>query len=201
MAEHRAEWNWKRTCRLGLKVYAVLCTTLVTAGVALWLWSVLFPNSPGASGNSQEVFLTAHDAYMAAEYPLRGARFRSMVEALCEYVAATPIPEPELFKYLGRPDEYYLTNIVVRAPRETPTTNRVVLFSYLFDRPGRSRNESVTAQVADGKVYQVTLYDYKHKGLRFQPYPAPDQHAGANGWPPSLDTNRTSAAAASRRSP
>jgi hypothetical protein len=127
-----------------------------------------------------------------------------MAAALCEYVAETPMPETELLRYLGRPDEYYLTN-VVREPKEAPTTNRVVLLAYLFDRADTTDNESVTAQASDGKVYQVTLYDYKQKGLRFQPFPldpAPNQQGGANGRQPfSSETNRAPAAAASRRSP
>jgi hypothetical protein len=204
MPEAKTTPKWKRICRLVLRVYAALCTLLVTVSI---VWSVLFPgrtSPPGGGG--QALFMTSYGAYMATEYPQRGNRFRSMVEALCEYVAERPMPENEFFRYLGRPDQFYLTNVIVSESQHPSVTNRIVLFAYMFDHPGTTNRGTVTALAADGKVEQVTLYHYKPgEGPAFQPFPAdpaPNPQGGANGRQPfGSDTNQTSAAAASRRSP
>jgi hypothetical protein len=207
MPEAQATPKWKRICRLVLRVYGALCTLLVTACIALWLWSVLFPRrtSPQAGGG-QALFMTSYGAYMAAEYPQRGNRFSSMIEALCEYVAENPMPENELFRYLGRPDQFYLTNVIVSEPDHPSVTNRIVLFAYMFDRPGTTNRGRATVLESDGKVEQVTLVHYEPgEGPAFQPFPAdaaPNPQGGANGrQPSSSETNSAPAAAASRHSP
>ena len=207
MSEAQAASKWKRICWLLLRIYGAICALLVTACITLWLWSVLFPSRAlPQAGGSQAVFMSSYGAYMAAEYPQRGNRFRSMVEALCEYVAEKPMPENELFRYLGKPDQFYLTNVIVSEQNRPSVTNRILLFAYVFDRPGTTNTGRVTVLESDGKVEQVTLAHYKpSEGPPFQPFPsdpAPNPQGGANGRQPfSSETNRTTPAAASRRSP
>ena len=47
MAEHR---QWKRIIMVGVKVYAALCTLLVTAFLGLMLWAAWTPAAPGQPG-------------------------------------------------------------------------------------------------------------------------------------------------------
>ncbi len=172
-ANPQAKRKWKRGFRLVLWTYAALCTVLVSACIALWLWSVLFPSrtSP-ASGGGQAVFMTTYGAYMAAEYPQRGNQFKSMAEALCEYVEETPIPETDLFRYLGRPDKFYSTNVLVSVPGQPLATNTIVLFAYLFEQPGTTNKGSAVAMVEDAKVQQITLRErWEMSGIDFQPFP------------------------------
>ena len=156
------------------RVYGTVCTLLVTACIALWVWSLVFPNRTShPAGGGQALFTTCYDAYMAAEYPQRGSRFSSMAEALCEHVAERPMPEQELFRYFGRPDQFYLTNVIVSEPNHGPVTNRIVLFAYVFDRPGTTKRQRMTVLESDGKVEQVTLAHYERdEGPAFQPFPA-----------------------------
>ena len=190
----------KRIFSLAVKIYAGLCTLLVSTCLAFWLWS-LVSSGPGAKPDIKGVFLTSYGAYMATEYPQRGNRFRSMIETLRECVGETSISETDLFRYLGKPDEFYATNAVDGA-----ATNKIVLFAYSLQPPGAANREFAIALVADGKLEQVAIQRQGQKNaVGFQPFPgdsAPNPQGGANGRQPSgSESNRTSSAAASRRSP
>jgi hypothetical protein len=192
----------KRTCWIAVEIYAAACTLVVTLCLGLFAWCALFGKQP--SGPSQrDLFLTSYSGYLSAEYPAKGARFRSMAEALCEYVAESGISEAELFRYLGTPKQFFVTNVTANEPGQRPVTNKIVLYAYHFEGINTGDKWSATALVDRGGVEQVTLTDASQR-LAFQPFQAgaAPNPQGANGRQPfSSETNRTPAAAASRRSP
>jgi hypothetical protein len=216
MAETQSSPKRKPSGRLVLRIYAAVCTMLVSAWIAHQLWGVLFQKSvPPATGSGKAVstagygsytsFQGAYGKYMTAEYPKRGSLFQSMAGALREFVAEAPLVEADLFKYLGRPDQYYRTNEVVSKPVQLLVTNEIVCFAYLFDRPGETNRWAATAILADGKVQDIGFSDAsanERSGFQAFPVDSDPKQGGANGRQPvSPETNPASAAAASRRSP
>ncbi len=141
---------------------------------------------------------------MAKEYPRRESCFWAMVAALRPYLAEIPMPEADLFNYLGRPDQSFVTNKVLSKPGQSPMTNEITLLAYLFERPGETKKWAATALLAEGKVQDIRLGDVsENEVVPFRAYlagSAPNQQGGANGRQPfSSETNRTPSAAGSRR--
>jgi hypothetical protein len=207
MAEAQPTPRWKRRCSLAFRIYAALCTLLVTAYIALCLWAALFAKSTArATSNGQALFIASHKLYMANEYPKRGYCFHSMAGAFRSYVSESPVLEADLYRYFGKPDQWYVTNEVVNRPGQSAVTNKIVAMAYLFDFPGAANKWSATAILLEGKVADIAFNDsILNHPSGFQEYPTdpvPNKQGGANGRQPlSTETNRASAAAASRRSP
>ncbi len=189
MTSDRSSPKWKRVLRAVFLVYAGLCTLLVTAYIGLILWGNIAPATP-----QSKAWLEARYAqYLAKEQPKRGDYFCSLAGMLGQYSEEAPVRTSDAFKYLGKPDLIQgTTNTGVLIYFFTPsyTTNRYA--ELVFLREGKL----VRAGVSDGTTYDQSA---------FQPFPAdsaPNPQGGANGrQSSSSDTNRTPAAAASRRSP
>ena len=208
MPEVKSNQKWKRLCWRVLRIYAACCAVLVTALMILWLWSCLFNRPVPLGRGSHELFMTSYFSYMETEYPQRRRRFKSMAEALCGYLVETNMEEPDLFRYLGRPDQFFVTNVLASEPRQPSITNRIVLYAYVFDRAGGTNKSAATILVSDGKAVQCTLSDNAYKEMEkmdlrpFAADPASNPQGGADGRQPfSPEANPTPAAAASRRSP
>jgi hypothetical protein len=179
MSETQSSSGWKRYCWLILKVYAALCTTLVTLYMGAALWCGLFPERTASPTPAyQALFMASYGSYMAKEYPSRGGCFWSMVAALRPYVNETPMPKADLLQYLGRPDQLFVTNEVLRSG-QSPVTNEIAVVAYLFQRPGNATNWAATAVLLNGKVQDVRLGDAaENYVVPFIPYPldpAPNQ--------------------------
>ena len=114
--------RWKRRCRKALRVYCIVCAILVTALVPFVLWYG-FRSPSWPTGSSEGLFMVSYNEYMLSEYPARGHRFWSMALALREYIAQTPMAESDLLNYLGKPDRFYVTNVVTVEGGRVPKTN------------------------------------------------------------------------------
>lgn len=192
MSETQSSSGWKRYCWLILKMYAALCTTLLTLYMGAALWCGLFPEraaAPTAAPTAayRVLFMASYGSYMAKEYPSRGDCFWSMVAALRPYVNENPMPKADLLKYLGRPDQLFVTNEVLRSGQSL-VTNELAVVAYLFKRPGDTTNWAATAVLLNGKVQDVRLGDAaENYVVPFIPYPldpAPNQTVERTGAPP-----------------
>jgi hypothetical protein len=103
--------------------------------------------------------MTSWNAYMSGEYPKRASLFAAMAGAFREYINESPVPETDIFKYFGKPDQYFVTNEVVSKPGQLAATNRIVLVAYLFDYTGAANKWSATAILEEGKVQDIALND------------------------------------------
>ncbi len=196
MGESSAKANWRRYGRKALAVYCIICAVIVTAVAPFLVWCA-FRKPAVSSGDSEATFVAAHQLYVASEYPRRGSGFWTMVTALREYVAESPVAETNLFAYLGMPDWFYVTNVVSAGPGQVPHTNRMLYYAYLFDRPGKEGKWSAVMQVGDdGRVHDVAFPDAgRTKRLGFRAFPinsARDQQGGAkSSQPPGAEENGT----------
>jgi hypothetical protein len=191
MSNTESKPKWKRGLSLALKIYAGLCTLLVTVYLGLAIWG---NSSGGPPPGAEELSLTAsYGRYMASEYPQRGDYFVSLAGTLGMRASAVPVTRADVLKYLGKPD-------LVQGSMDTGT------LLYLYHPSGRTNQWEAYVWLTDGKLKQV---GFNEAGVNdrsgFQPFSggaAPNPQGGANGRQPfSSETNRTSAAAASRRSP
>lgn len=167
------------------KVYAGMCTVFVTLLLLLWLWSYLFENpTPAPPPNLRTLFLTSYGVYMAEEYPKRGDKFWSMIGPLRQYISQSPIPQGDLFRYLGKPDQFVATNVISSAPDGSSITGRVMAVKYLIQRAGATNTLAAVAQIADGMTYDIAARDARdYDQPRFQDYSgeaSPNPQAGAD---------------------
>jgi len=191
MSANESKPKWKRTLLLAFRIYAGFCTLLLTAYFALAIWSSFLAQTlPG----SEEITLkSAYGSYMANEYPKRGDGFNALAGALGWRSKAVAVSRADVLKYLGKPD-------FVQGNADTVT------LLYAYYPSGRTDQWEVYAFLKEGKLAQVGFNGAAandHSGYR--PYSgeaAPNQQGGANvRQPSSSETNRSPAAASTRRSP
>jgi len=72
--------KWKRALSFVFKIYAGFCTAILTAYLALVVWSNFAAQSP--PGSDEITLLSAYGKYMSSEYPKRGDNFFGVAQAL-----------------------------------------------------------------------------------------------------------------------
>jgi hypothetical protein len=153
--EVTSKLKWRRAIWLAFRIYAGLCTLLVSAYLALVLWSTFFPRS---SASSEIMLMTSYGAYLAKESPKRADYFCRLAIDLGTYSRETSVPAADMFKYLGKPD-------LLAGTTETGT------LVYLYDHPGATNRWAAYASLRDGKLARIAINDVTandHSG--FQPY-------------------------------
>jgi hypothetical protein len=183
--------KWKRALSLALRIYAGFCTLLLTAYFALLAWSNFVGEAP--RGSEEITLVATYGRYMADEYPKRGDAFLTVATSLGWRSKAVPVLRADVLKYLGKPD-------FVQGTLDTGE------FLYIYHPSGKTNQWEAYVSMSQGRLTEV---GFNRAGVNdrsgYQPYPgeaAPNQQGGANGGQPfRSDTNRTSAAAASLRSP
>ncbi|PYJ87528.1 MAG: hypothetical protein DME22_01205 [Verrucomicrobia bacterium] len=156
MTEAKRNPKWKRALWLTLKIYAGLCTLLVTAYLTLVVWSTFFPESPVIG---ETMVMASYGEYVAKEYPKRGDYFERLATALSMYSKEASVPAADMLKYLGKPD-------LIAGTAETGT------LVYLYEYPGATNRWAVYASLKDGKLTQIGFNDAtvnNHSG--YQAYP------------------------------
>jgi len=88
-----------------------------------------------------------------------------------------------LFKYFGKPVQYYVTNEIITSSGQPTATNKIVLMAYLFDYRSAADQWSATAVLVEGKVYDIAFNEAvlnERYGLRLYPLDlAPNEPGGA----------------------
>jgi hypothetical protein len=151
--EAKSNPKWKRALWLALKIYAGLCTLLVTLYLALVLWRTFFPQSPISS---KTIVTASFGDYVAKESPKRADHFCRLAIALGTYCKEGAVPAADMFKYLGKPD-------LIAGTEETGT------LVYLYEHPGATNRWAVYASFKDGKLRQIRINDATvndHSGYR-----------------------------------
>ena len=155
--EAKTNPKWKRALSLTLKIYAGLCALLVTAYLALVLWSILFvkPSTVIVEAN----VMASYGAYVANESPKRGEHFWRLATALGMYCKEAVVPSADVFKYLGKPD-------LIAGTAETGS------LAYLYEHPKATNRWAVFASLKDGKLTQIGFNDASViDHLTYQAYP------------------------------
>jgi hypothetical protein len=191
MSSTQSKPRWKRALWLAVKIYAGFCSLILTAYLAFVIWSDFLPSAP--AGSDEITLLSGYGRYMATEYPKRGDRFMNLASFLLFRSKAVPVLREDVLKYLGKPD-------FLEGNLDTGT----LVFTYYPS--GETNQWEVYAELKEGKLTDVGFNGASvndHSGYRPYPAePAPNQQVGANGRQPfSSETNQTSSAAATRRSP
>src|SRR5262245_8019985 len=91
--------RWRRALSLAWKIYAGLCTVLVSVYLILVLWSICFVKPSPV--NREANLMASYGAYVAYESPNRKDHFWRLAMALGMYSEEVPIPSPDVFKYLA----------------------------------------------------------------------------------------------------
>jgi hypothetical protein len=134
--------KWRRALWLALKIYAGLCTILVTTYLVFALWITSYFSKPSPVFREAEV-MTSYGEYVAKESPKRARYFLNLATTFGQYSReASPIRVSDLFKYLGKPD-------LISGTEETG------LLVYIYDHPGATNKWAVYASLKDGKLMQV----------------------------------------------
>ena|SRR2546426_4742789 len=155
--EAKTNPKWKRVLSLTLKIYAGLCTLLITAYLALVLWSILFEKPSPVIGEAN--VMTAYGAYVANESPKRGEHFWRLAMTLGVYSKEASVLSADVFKYLGEPD-------LITGTAETGS------LAYLYEHPKATNRWAVFASLKDGRLKQIGFNDASvidHSA--YQPYP------------------------------
>jgi hypothetical protein len=142
---------------LALRIYAGVCTLLVTAYLALALWSAFFAKSSPVMNETS--VMSSYGEYVAKEYPKRGDYFWRLAMVLGVYSKATSVPATDILKYLGKPD-------LLTGTAETGT------LVYLYEYSGATNRWAVYATLTNGKLTQVGFNDATvNDRSGFQAYP------------------------------
>jgi hypothetical protein len=136
--------KWRRALSLALKIYASLCTFLVTAYLALVLWSIFFAKLSPAVNEAN--VMASYGAYVANESPKRADHFWRLAAALGMYSKEASVPSADVFKYLGTPD-------LIAGTAETGS------LAYLYEHPKATNRWAVFAFLKDGKLVQIGFND------------------------------------------
>jgi hypothetical protein len=150
--------KWKRASWLALRIYAGVCTLLVTAYLALVLWSTSF-FKPSPVFRETEI-MALYGQYVANESPKRGEHFWRLAMTLGQYSKEASVPSADVFKYLGKPD-------LITGTAETGS------LAYLYEHPKATNRWAVFASLKDGKLTQIGFNDaIAIDPSAYQPYPA-----------------------------
>src|SRR5205823_1044299 len=132
--------KWKRGLMLALKLYAGICTLLLTAYFAFAVWSSFLSESPPGS---EEITLAAsYGRYMADEYPKRGDEFMQVASNLGWRSKAVPVLRADVLKYLGKPD-------FVQGNPDTGT------LLYMYYPSGKTNQWEAYVFMSQGKLAEV----------------------------------------------
>jgi hypothetical protein len=91
-----------RALWIGMKIYAGLCTLLITAYLCLGLWQCFFPAPPGEAAKANLEY--SYNQYLTNGAPRRDNYFLGLAMALVSYSKEVPVLTTNVFKYLGKPD-------------------------------------------------------------------------------------------------
>jgi hypothetical protein len=156
--EAKSNSKWKRALRLVLNIYAGLCTLLVTAYLAVVLWSIfILQPSPVISETN---FMASYGAYVANESPNRAEHFWRLATALGMY-------SERGFRAISRRAQ-------VSGQAGPNHGHSGDGFARLSLRTSQSHEQmAVFAFLKDGKLTEVGFNDASAiDRLAYQPYPA-----------------------------
>jgi hypothetical protein len=159
VTEAKSKPKWKRALWLALKIYAGLCTLLITAYLFLVVWTASSPKS--SSGNGETMIMASYGAYAAREHPKRADYFSRLAATLSMHCKEAPVAATNLLTYLGNPDLIYGT-------LENGT------LAYFYDHHGATNRWVMYADLKEGKLAQIGFNDVTvndHSGYR--PYSTP----------------------------
>lgn len=103
MTENTPRPTWRRLLRLAFRVYAGLCTLVITVYILLIVGICCFTQGP-ATRPEEMRFMMSYGTYMAKEYPERADFFGSLGGMLEIYATSVSVSKADLLKYLGKPD-------------------------------------------------------------------------------------------------
>jgi hypothetical protein len=159
--EAKSNRKWKAGLSLAFRIYAGLCTLLVTAYLALVLWSIFFVKLSPIPVNGEANLLASYGAYVANESLKREGHLWRLAIALGIYSNEASVQSADVFKYLGKPD-------FVSGTAETGS------LAYLYEHPNATNRWAVFAVLKDGKLTQIGFNDASTiDHLAYQPYLAP----------------------------
>ena len=144
---------------LALKIYAGLCTLLVTVYLVLIFWDSSRPQSSPVTNETS--VLSSYGEYVVKEYPKRADLFQRLALVLGMYAKGASVPADDMVKYLGKPD-------LIDGTIEKGT------MVYFYTRSGATNKWVAYASVQGGNLTQIGINDAtvnNHSG--FQPYPTP----------------------------
>jgi hypothetical protein len=121
-----------RALWLGLRIYAGLCTLLVTAYLGAVLWQCYFP--PPAGEATKTALDYSYTQYLTKEAPKGDDYFSGVAMALTSYSKDAPVPATDVFKYLGKPDLIsgtVETGVLAYVYKYSEITNQYALYAFI----------------------------------------------------------------------
>jgi hypothetical protein len=161
MSDSKSYPRWKRAFTLALKIYVGLCTMLVTAYLALVLWSICFPKSSLVKSSlviTETMVMASYGEYVAKEHPKRADYFWRLAMALERCSKQAPVPAADTLKYLGTPD-------LISGTTETGT------LVYFYDHASPTNKWAMYASFKEGKLAGIAFNDATvNDHSKYQPY-------------------------------
>lgn len=110
MSEAKRKPFWEKALWLLIKIYAGLCTLLVTVFLISMIRGLLAGGSHDDAANDSAKFYlnSSYEAYTNYEYPKRAGTFYSLAFSLgCHADSGSSVSAADIIHYLGNPDKVF----------------------------------------------------------------------------------------------